>query len=242
MTTAEKPVIAEQLRTHLRRAAALRNVVNADPDDAQDRLYLRAFQAQRLARTHADLLASPRYGPAASFFLTDLYGPKDFSARDAEVERILPTLVATLPGAGVQTLALAIEVDALSEELDAAMVIALRADAKLASLAQLRDDRYAAAYRRCGRRKVRERQLVLIHEVGMALAALAHKPLVHTALRLMRTPAKLAGLGELQRFLETGFDAFRHMGHADEFLQHIVTRETAILQRLYAGVVYPFEL
>lgn len=249
-----KSLCAEQLRTHLTRAAALRSGINAKAGDAQDRLTLRAFQAMRLARTHADLLASPRYGLAANFFLTDLYGPKDFSARDAEVERILPTLLATLPAAAVQTLALAIEVDALSEELDAAMVATLvatmespaRANAKpkpkADSLAKLTDERYAAAYRRCGRRELRERQLVLIHEVGIALTALAHKPLVHAALRLMRAPARLAGLRELQQFLETGLTAFQKMGGAEAFLESIVTRETLILRRLYAGVHKPFEV
>jgi hypothetical protein len=37
-------------------------------------------------------------------------------------------------------------------------------------------------------------------------------------LKLMRGPAHLAGLGELHEFLERGFNAFRGMGSASEFL------------------------
>ena len=50
----------------------------ADPHLIQ----LRAWQMERLAQTHAALLASERYGPACRFFLSDLFAPRDFSQRD----------------------------------------------------------------------------------------------------------------------------------------------------------------
>ena len=110
---------------------------------AARRQALRAFQAARLARTHADLRHSPRYGRAAEFFLTDLYSPRDLGPRDAEIERVLPLMTNTLPVSGLRALLLAAEVDAVSEQFDAAMVNALRQalDAALAQLAQGRDPR-----------------------------------------------------------------------------------------------------
>ena len=68
------------------------------------------------------LLADARYGPAARFFLSDLYGPKDFPERDDEIERIPADAGQALPLSGLTTLALAIELDALSEDLDAGMI------------------------------------------------------------------------------------------------------------------------
>lgn len=238
MSIEDKKYWVAQLRRHLGQAKALRATACTDPRDAEDRLNLRAWQADRLAATYRDLLDSARYRDAARFFLTDLYGPKDFSARDHEVERILPTLSATLPASGIRTIALAIEVDALSEELDAAMVAELR---RARAIANINEKNYAEAYRRCGKRAQRELQLRLIGEVGGALAALTRKPLVHAALRLMRTPAKLAGLAELHAFLENGYDAFRKMGDPSEFLAVIATREAAILGQLCAGAEQPFE-
>ena len=91
----DKQQSAEALRLHLKTAKSLRQQANCDPSVAGKRLRLREWQAARLARTHADLLASPRFGQAAEFFLSDLYGPKDFSSRDEEVERILPCLLYT---------------------------------------------------------------------------------------------------------------------------------------------------
>jgi len=49
---------------------------------------------------------------------------------------------------------------------------------------------------------------------------------------MMRGPAQAAGLGALQGFLEAGFEAFGHMGGADDFLNTIATREQAWLNRL----------
>jgi hypothetical protein len=228
-----------ELRRHLTAAKALRAAANADPRMSADRLRLRGWQADRLAATYRDLLDSERYRAAARFFLTDLYGPKDFSERDHEVERILPTMSATLPASGIRTIALAIEVDALSEELDAAMVAELR---RARAMAKITEKAYAEAYRRCGRREQRELQLRLIGEIGEALAALVRKPLVHAALRLMRGPAKLAGLAELHAFLEDGYDAFHGMGDPTEFLSAIATREVTILRQLFDGAPRPFEI
>ena len=229
---------ASLLKAQLARASALRRAANADPRDAEDRLRLRAWQAQRLAHTHRDLLAAERYRPAATFFLEELYGPKDFSERDQEVERILPTLVAVLPASGIRTVALAIELDALSEELDGAMVAQLRL---LGGTEAIDGITYARAYRNCGNRPAREHQLELVRQTGEALDALAHRPLIRTAIHVMAAPARLAGLGELHHFLQSGFDAFRYMGRADQFLERIVGRERDLMERLFAGAADPWD-
>ena len=53
---------------------------------------------------------------------------------------------------------------------------------------------------------------------------------------MMRKPAELAGLGELQRFLERGYAAFGAMrGGAGEFVTIVVTRERAISEALFAA-------
>ena len=116
---------ANELRQHLHAAKALRRMANDAPEAARKRLILREWQAARLSRTYPDLLTSERFGKAAHFFLSDLYGPKDFSSRDEEVERIMPLMLSILPLSALQTLSLAIEVDALSEELDAVMIAEL---------------------------------------------------------------------------------------------------------------------
>lgn len=226
----EKAVLAASIAASLRHAAALRRAAALEPRIGAVRDLLRSWQAARLAASYPDLLADGRYAPAAGFFLNDLYGPKDFSERDREVERILPLLVKGLPTSGLQTLALAVELDALSEDLDAALTAAMMRR----KTRTLDDARYAALYREVGRRADRLRQIQLIRETGEALERLARKPLVASALRLMHGPAHLAGLGELHDFLERGFFAFRHMGSAADFLERIDTEERRLM-RLWLG-------
>ena len=233
----EKQRWTEALRHHLKTAKALRLQANQAPATARKRLLLREWQAARLARSYAELLASERYGQAAQFFLSDLYGPKDFSSRDEEVERILPLLVSLLPATALQTIALAIEVDALTEQLDAAMVVELD---RAGTIDGIDEDAYMAAYRQVGRRPERERQIVLIRATGEALERLARNALLTGLLKLMRAPAQLAGLGDLHTFLANGFAAFRRMGNALEFLDCIENTERKLFQNMFSGVAKPF--
>lgn len=223
---------ADSLRTHLERLKALRGLGVAIPGRLAE---LKAWQSQRLAGTYADLAAQPRYRAATSFFLDDLYGAKDFSARDQEMLRILPTMARILPASAVETAALAIELEALSEHLDQ------RAAAALAGGA-ITDASYAAAYRAGSTPEERQRQVDLIDAVGRRLDALVRKPLVAGTLRLMRKPAHLAGLGDLQDFMERGFEAFRAMEGADDFLTRLKEREEVVMHRLFSGASKPFSI
>jgi hypothetical protein len=94
---------------------------------------------------------------------------------------------------------------------------------------------YCAAYRACDNRPERMRQIALISHVGRSLDHYVGKPLVRSALNAMRRPARVAGLGALQDFLERGFASFAEMRGADEFLSLIETRETALMNAILAG-------
>jgi hypothetical protein len=221
----------DQLLRQLDRSARLRVRAIGDAGFRERRRALRAWQASRLAHTHRDLLENSRFHDAAQFFLTDLYGPKDLSRHIEDVRRIVPVMTRLLPDSGVATVAHAVELDALSESLDSAMI-----DALGAGTATITKTGYAAAYRKVGRAGDRERQIDLIELLGGALEGLARQRFIGAALKMMRGPARAAGLDELQGFLERGYSAFRAMrGGADEFVSLIVARERSIAKALFAG-------
>ena len=227
----DKESIGNELATCIAEARDLRAARAADPEPA-DFPRLKEWQAARLAGTYADLLASPRHNPAAEFFLSDLYGPKDFRSRDEELARVVPIMVHVLPAKALMTLLEAVKMDTLSESLDSAMVFALR---KLGRNKAIDWPAYVAAYRACGRRKDRELQIALIDRIGKTLDRLTRMPLIHFSLKLMNGPAHLAGLGDLHSFLQRGFDAFSYMKGADEFLAIVTERETALMKELFAN-------
>lgn len=187
---------------------------------------LKRYQQTRFRLSHADLLASPRYGPAARFFLDELYGPRDFTQRDAQFARIVPALVRLFPQAIVDTVGTLGELHALSESLDSDMA------ARLASEA-IDAEAYVEAWQATGRSDDRERQVVLTLEVGAALDDYTRKPLLMSTLRMMRGPARAAGLSELQVFLEHGFTTFKGMGGGADFLQRVGRTERRCIELLF---------
>lgn len=193
------------------------------------------WQARRLRMTYADLAVDPRYAAAIQFFQNDLYGAADYSRRDADLARVVPMMVKMLPDSVIVTAAAAVELNALSQELDRVLLGRLpRADATF-TVAE-----YCKAYRRAGNFPQRVRQIALISQIGTALDRAVRKPLVTTALAMMRQPARMAGLGALQDFLERGFSAFRGMGGAREFLATVNERETHIHHAIAEGASDPF--
>ena len=81
-----------------------------------------------------------------------------------------------------------------------------------------------------------------MREVGKGLDRVVKKPLIYTTLKMLRRPAALAGLGEIQRFLEAGFSAFMHMNGADYFLATIAEREKILIERLLDKHPEPFAI
>ena len=206
---------------------------NADLDRALDQLGV--WQSRRLRATYTDLAAHPRYADAIAFFLSDLYG-SDFAQRDADLARVVPLMVRMLPERVIATVAMALELNTLAQELDRLLLAHLpHQDATLTVAA------YCQAFRAMGHRPERGRQVELIGEIGRGLDSVVRKPFIHAALVMMRQPARLAGLAVLHDFLERGFEAFHKMHGAEHFLATIDARERALFDRIFAGEEAPFE-
>lgn len=188
---------------------------------------VKAYQQRRFSNTYADLLGSDRYAPASRFFLDELYGPGDFERRDAQFARVVPALVRLFPKVIVHTVATLADLHALSETLDTEMSTHLQQSEELTG------HRYISAWQATGRRQDRTRQIALTLEVAGSLDRITRNALTRTSLRLMRGPAHSAGLGELQAFLEAGFDTFKAMHGADEFVAMIRSREEHLASALF---------
>lgn len=200
---------------------------------------LRRWQAARLQTSFARFLDDPRRRPAARFFLTDVYGDRDFSRRDADIARVLPLMQRLLPAALLETVADGIELGVLTQAFDLRMAAALE---RLAPRRRRLDAvAYAQAYRAVGLPRLRERQIALIGRVGHGLGAAVAKPGIGALLRLARGPARAAGLAELQVFLERGFEAFAGLGDVDAFLAEIQRGERELARRLFRADPDPFE-
>jgi hypothetical protein len=213
---------------HLDTVAAERRTRAADASLGARVREVKRFQHARFEHSYEDLLAQPRYAHSARFFLEELYGPRDFTARDDQFARVVPAMVRMFPHEIVCTVAHLAELHALSEVLDTAMGRAI-------STPTLDASGYGRAWREVGRAPDREQQIALMVSVGSDLERYTGRTLLRHSLRLMRGPANAAGLGALQRFLETGFDTFREMRGAEVFLRTIAERERSLAAALFAA-------
>lgn len=200
---------------------------------------LRRWQSARLKHSFRRFLHDPRRRPAAGFFLTDVYGERDFSRRDSDIARVLPMMRRLLPDKLLGTVADAIELGVVTQTLDLSMVDVLQ---RLAPRRRRLDEAlYAEAYREVGDQAARARQIALIGKVGRGFGKALKLPGVAALLAFSRGPAKLAGLSELQGFLERGFGAFETLGDVEDFIREIELEESGLSQRLFAGDPAAFE-
>lgn len=216
------------ISAHLQQVDEIRRMCNADPRLARRVAAVKQYQHARFHRDYAGLLNSPRYASAARFFLDDLYGPADFADRDAQFGRVVPAMARLLPAEVMHTVSQMAELHALSESLDQQMAQALTSD-------DVNDGSYRACWRVVGRPDDRTRQLNLLIAVGMSLDQHTRTPLLSASLRLMRGPAKVAGLSQLQSFLERGLVAFKAMGGAGDFLSQIAANESRVINELFSS-------
>lgn len=232
---AEKPdpqLLAQTTLGHLQAVEQERQVRRAQPALQLRVDAVKSYQRQRFMASYADLLENPRYQAAVGFFLDELYGPQDYSQRDAQFARVVPALVRLFPHDVLQTVCTLGELHALSERLDTRMAEQLPA---LEAGARLTPADYAKAWRATGSPALREQQIALTLSLGCALDRYTAKSLMRHALRMMRRPAAAAGLSQLQHFLETGFDTFKAMRGSREFMAIIGERERRFAAELFGA-------
>ena len=223
-----------ELARLLARDAELRDVFAGDDDASRSLAELQRWQSCRLLQSHADLRADPRYRRAVEFFFGDLYGGRDPRGRDRDLARVQRVMERLLPRQALRALCLAIELEVMSQQLDAEVVRRLPPG-------PITVDTYAESYRRAGRAADRERQIELLGIIGNYLDSVVHKPFVHRLVRLARRPAHAAGFGALQDLLERGLDAFQTMDGSEEFLALIRDRERRAMKRILSQTADPFE-
>lgn len=217
---------AQTIRQSIADVIALRQSRSQDAALAQAVITIKALQTKRFSGSYQDLLVSPAFGPAARFFLDELYSGAGHSGREQQFGAIAGTLQTVFPDNVVKTAVALATLHVRTERLDHAMAQAwLQTDAS-----QTDALRYVQAWKAVGQMAERQAQVNSVVAMGNDLSRLTRLPGLGLMLRMMRGPASAAGLSELQRFFESGFEIFsrlsRQTGAVDKFLADIAQRET----------------
>lgn len=199
---------------------------------------LREWQSKRLANTYSDLMSKRRYALAGDFFLNDIYAARDFSQRDNDLEYLYDVMSSVLPKFMLTLVEHTIELNNLSNLLDAKLLSALREELDLRG--EITPAMYTDGYRICDNYDERKLQIELILEVGKQVDMTTKIPLLGTALKMASGPARRTGWGDVHNFLARGFRAFKQMRGAKEFLDTVKNREMYILDQIFMGNQNPF--
>jgi hypothetical protein len=193
------------------------------------KLALQTFQSQRLQRDLADLAAEAQYRQIAQFFFEEMYGPRDFNARDEQAQRA-HWFVHRMPGLTVHDIEPVLELLELTNRLDdqiAGLLIELGAPLDFDEAI------YERAYRQADNYAARVRQIDLAIVALGNVYRLGRRRLLGVVLQSTYALAHAVGMGDLHRFLRLGFQAIQPVRDIRRFLNTIETREKARLDRIY---------
>lgn len=200
------------------------------PHRAPYRVALQALQSDRLRRDYADLASEPQYRLVGEFFFTELYGPRDFSARDAQARR-LHLLVQSFPGVVIRDVEQVLELLDLTNRLDEEVVEQLIA---IGAPLDFDMETYERAYRLADNYADRVRQIELVRQSLYNVARLTRNPLMGIALDRTRGLADMLGMSDIHRFLRVGYKAVLPVRDMPRFIETIAVREMNRLDRIYA--------
>lgn len=195
----------------------------------QYRLALQIFQSNRLRRDYRDLAEIPQYEPVGEFFFSEIYGPRDFSRRDSEAQR-LHGLLHMLPGVHLRDVEQVLDLLELTNRLDDDLARMLLArDVGI----DFDEPTYERLYREADNYDARVQQLELIRSSLLNVYQLSRSPLLGLALHRSRLVARLAGLEAAHSFLVKGYDALHGVSDIVPFATTVHDRELARLNRIY---------
>jgi hypothetical protein len=188
------------------------------------------WQLEYLLPFFSDLHAREGYAEAIDFTMSDLAGV-GISGRDRDLERAAPAITKLLPLGALQTIASAAETNAHILEVNIGICRSLLVQNSLPD--EITVYEYCIACRDASSMEECLRLAGRVIELGRTLKSLIKIPLIGITLRAMRLPARTAGFGDLQEFLEDGYRIFREIPDIDHFLSEIDRRTRMIFETIY---------
>ncbi len=193
------------------------------------KVVLQSFQSYRLRRDHADLAAEAQYRKLGEFFVEELYGPRDFSARDQQARR-LNQFVYLVPGVALGDVQKVLQLLELSNKLDDQVANLL---IEMSAPIDFDEATYERAYRLADNYDERVYQLELVRDSLYTVYRMARRPLVGPALKRIQGLAQTVGMADIHRFLMLGFQSIQPVRDIHRFVETVGVRERDRLDRIY---------
>jgi len=223
---------AKKLRKYAERSNAIHETYLSDQELLARYERFVAWQLNYILPFYDELRASHDYTAAVDFVVSDLTG-MGVSQRDHDIARIVPIMSKLLPEKALRTIASALQLNARVIDINLSVCRALYKERSLD--ADIAEADYCSACRQASSLDECLELVHLIDEIGHSLDHVIRIPMIGVTLKAMRTPARLAGFGALQVFLEKGHTTFDALEDVDQFLDDVTLRMTEVFTRIFTG-------
>lgn len=222
---------AVKLRKYTDRSNSIHREYLGNPKLLQQYERFVAWQLDYMLPFYEDLGATADRAAAVEFFVSELTGI-NISERDREIAKVVPLMSRMLPDKALHAVATAMQLNARVLGINLAICRELYKEIPIGTA--ITEAGYCSACRHASRL---EECLDLVHltaAIGRDLDQLIRIPMIGLTLKAMRVPARLAGFGALQQFLESGYKTFNALQDVDTFLNDMTVRMTEVFTRIFA--------
>jgi len=192
--------------------------------------YFLAWQVSYMSPFYDDFRTAKDYADAVDFVISDLTGI-GISKRDQDMARLIPVMTKMLPKRALQALADAMRLNARILQINYSIYRDLYGSRQENTDISERD--YCLSCRRASKLDDCLELVSLTRRVGEDLDRIIRIPVLGVILRAMRAPARLAGFGDMQNFLEKGYSTFGTIGDIGKFLDEMSARMMEVFTRIY---------
>ncbi len=192
---------------------------------------VQALQRIRIQRTHQTLFEQPKNQMMANYFLTQLYGGKEFKLLALQLARILPKaqkLESLIKESVLQTGSMAIQAAVLAIELDLHLAQWLVANDLPAN-----EKNIMVAYSAINESTQRRNQVNDLREVCYRTDKYLNSFFLQKAFQLAKSTVYHLNYQLLYDFVEAGFTAMQPLDSVRSFIDPFCVRELMIIDRIH---------
>lgn len=211
---------------------------SGDPELLAQYEYFLAWQTAYSLPFYSEFRRLPETGAAIDFVVTDLIGA-GISARDSDFAHVLPIMRRLLPANALHSLASAMELNARVLAINLGICRHIFANSDHVTGISERD--YCIALRDATTLGECLELIGLTITLGKSLKRLVRIPMMGITLRAMHLPARAAGYGVLQDFLEKAYSTFRDIPDVEHFLDRLSVLMTQAFTRCFREPVENLE-
>lgn len=193
---------------------------------------VQSWQRMRIQRSHSDLFAQPKNQLMADYFLTQLYGGKEFKMLAVQLARILPKaekLESLIKESALKTGAMGIDAAVLAIELDLHLAQWL-----VAHNLPVTEKNVMIAYRTIDETAERHTQVKNLKQICYLTDKYLNSFFLQKAFQLAKSTVYRMNYQLLYDFVDAGFNAMKPLNSVGSFIDPFCAREMLIIERINA--------